>query len=146
MEPIIRVNGVILRWPSVYQPSSALPDIPPRYNAAFMATEELVALFEEHEIRPKYKERLDDYFFHARTGVAPLITPRGGDFDAMVRATQIAAARNIPLDRLLRDLPTDIKVTFYNYTSPHGSGRGMSLVEVIADEAAMLRIATEVES
>lgn len=146
MEPTIRLNGVILRWPAVYEKTTAIPDqLPARHSVSFAADEELIAQLGEHGIAPKFNEGQEGFFFHAKSGIAPIVTPKGGDFDALVRAVQIAAARNIPLDKLLRDLPTDIRVTFYEYSFKKGhSGRGMAVKEVIADEAAMLRIATDV--
>jgi len=138
----LRIDNIVLKWPAVYKAPTAIPStIPARHSVSFEVTEELIAELAEHGIAPKFNERLNRFFFHARSAIAPLVTPRGDDFDKLVRAIQIAQARNMVPDVLLRDLSVDLRVRLFDYAYNGHKGRGMSIDEIIADEDEMLRAA-----
>lgn len=145
MEPTILITNATLYYPSIYKATSAMKEVPPRHSVSMEVSDEWAQFLitEGAKEMPARDER--PRLFRATSSFPPLVTPardvNGGEFDKLVRAMQIADARNMPRDQLFRGMEVEVRVQFFDYAIQGHSGRAMGVREVIADADDLLHAA-----
>lgn len=131
---MIVLNDIILTYPNIYSPRN-LPGFKPRYGAGFK--------YEGNGLAGKGIFSNSRDIYNATSAYPPLVSVKNGKYSLLVEALNIADARNLSRDKLLKDMTVDLALAIYEYDNPHGQGRGISIAQVEVDAELMLKLAQE---
>lgn len=119
---LLKLKNVTLRFPSLYAPREF--EGREKYTTAFEPKTEDAHSLIDARVSPKR----DTGMFNTNSNFPPVIFC--DDYDMLVRTFQIADARNIKRDQLMRDLTADVEVSVYEYETRERSGTALALISV----------------
>lgn len=132
----VLITDVKLLYPAIYEtrrrPGSDLD----RHMLGFEVSEEWAKWLTDAGIRIKSKDGV--LWANSNNAIAPLVAAQGSNYDPLLKAVALAAARNITLDRVMRGMEADVRVQLYDYDYNGLKGKGLAVVEIIVNADDLL--------
>lgn len=129
------IHPVKIIWPAVFKPRQALPTSPLRYSVGFECSNKT---FIDQGVFPNSKN-----IYNASSLYAPRIMVYDGKYDLFVKTLNIADARNIPRDMLLKNMEVYLMVCFLEHKHLGETRKVLGLDRVSLDAEELYKRATE---
>ncbi len=134
--PVIRLNGVQIIYPAIYEAHEFGDELPAKFSVGCSVTEDHVRLLNNLGVVGHPETGL----FYFRSSHAPRVSVGGNTvsaYEELVKAFQIADARNIGRDKLFRDITANIDIRLFDYNVninwSRYKGTGGAILEIWVD-------------